>query len=471
MKKIMVGTALAMAVNSAVAVKVQETNIGQVLLGNLYYANVGLNTDITVVNNRTDYAVKAKIVFREKATSSELLDFILYLSPGDVWRGRVVADADGEARIVGWDDSQTDNDGEWVSELNPLDFPFYDKNDTGFNNFGHIEVVGAYALSEGSTTVISKKFGGNIAIKRGMDKADLRDVFDVIEANGSPVYAHQVIANETKINGDGLYSKISIGDADTVQLSGNVAFNTPNENFFNYQLTALGPTSTREELDTLGLTDVTCSYPENCIINNPNFDVTTGEETILGKNFGRVVSPGAGGGPVVYSPENIVGIEHALATKFASWSYEVNSGYHSEYSTNDTVLPIITFPTKYRHANNAILGDCALSENPTHFSAPFADSAIGEVQYSLISWNNVEQYAVAREDEFSGTTERELEVLNDEVNLIAPDYFANSGWARINFTDTLNDYTSCGYTGMPALITVAKMQGTKWHVEEANITR
>lgn len=106
------GTALALALGSALAppagaVNVHQGGLGQVLLFPYYTANGNRQTIVSVVNisNR----VKAvKVRFLEGRNGKPVLDFNLYLSPFDVWIGAVSANgATGPAVLATADTSCT----------------------------------------------------------------------------------------------------------------------------------------------------------------------------------------------------------------------------------------------------------------------------------------------------------------------------------------------------------------------------
>lgn len=88
-KSILSVVAAAAVTTSAFAgsnVNLSMTGKGDYLNYPAYYATTdGWATNIRVVNTNTTNAVVAKVVVREYKTSKELLDFPIYLSPGDVW--------------------------------------------------------------------------------------------------------------------------------------------------------------------------------------------------------------------------------------------------------------------------------------------------------------------------------------------------------------------------------------------------
>ena len=90
--------ALAM-VGTASAVQVSRDGTGDFLIAPAYFIGGGMSTDLKVINTSNTESVVAKVVFRDQVTSAEVLDFLIYLSPSDVWTGKVsceAADANGQ---------------------------------------------------------------------------------------------------------------------------------------------------------------------------------------------------------------------------------------------------------------------------------------------------------------------------------------------------------------------------------------
>jgi len=83
---------------TANAVEVSRDGTGDFLIAPAYMIGGGLTTDLKVINTSDTDSVVAKVVFRHPVTSAETLDFLIYLSPSDVWTGTVscqAADAAG----------------------------------------------------------------------------------------------------------------------------------------------------------------------------------------------------------------------------------------------------------------------------------------------------------------------------------------------------------------------------------------
>ena len=99
----LIGTA-AMAAKPADAVKVACDGTGDYLLAPVYYAVGNWKTELKVVNTNESRAIVAKVVVRESKECDEIMDFAIYLTPGDVWTGTLYND-NGVVKLVSTDDS------------------------------------------------------------------------------------------------------------------------------------------------------------------------------------------------------------------------------------------------------------------------------------------------------------------------------------------------------------------------------
>jgi len=421
------------------AMEMQANNVGQMLLAPLYLTTAGdegLNTEIIVINTRTDAAVKAKIVFREGIYSSEVLDFVLYLTPGDVWRGRVTGATDA-AYIESTDDSMVDAGGNFGSVDNPIKQAFFDKLSTGSNGYGHYEVFGAYSVTTGTTTVaMASASSGTVTVKQGMDKRDLRAVFAAVTAGG-----------KASISGGAVASSV---DPQHLQIMGETQLVVGDNAVVNYETPAMGPSMYGSACN--GTVTDAVNLSQNCVIENTAFDVVVGTETLIGDGFGLLAA------------DAIEDVEQALA---ATQTY-------LDYNTANSAItyPIVSFVTKYRHGtlnNSANLapGTCstgstvvpATSPATWNYSSPFQATAIGEMVYSFISYDNSENFKNETADQFSGGTATKLK-LPLEVNVLTPSYYASngSGWASIVWAPK---DTSCNYGGVPVLSATLKTVGSQ----------
>lgn len=93
-------TATAMSATTASDLQVDPSNMGHMLLVPYFNAQAGNTTVFHVVNTDTKNGKAVKVRFRGASNSDDILDFQLFLSPGDVWTGAVSEGASGVAQLV-----------------------------------------------------------------------------------------------------------------------------------------------------------------------------------------------------------------------------------------------------------------------------------------------------------------------------------------------------------------------------------
>lgn len=110
---------------------VNESGTGVIQIVPYFTAQDGNATVLHVVNTDTTNAKAVKVRFRGASNSDDLLDFQVFLSPGDVWTGLAKANADGVLQLVTGDNSCTlpayvRTDGGAVAQLDRLTHPLWD---------------------------------------------------------------------------------------------------------------------------------------------------------------------------------------------------------------------------------------------------------------------------------------------------------------------------------------------------------
>jgi len=367
---------------SANAVEVAADGTGQVLLGPLYIVAarhaetdevlVRGTTHIRIINSSSTHAVKARIAFRSKVNCTEVLDFILYLSPNDAWRGRVV-NVDDQAYLVSDDDSVRNlpNDDSFASvEGKTANVKFFDVNLAGndYNEMGIFEVIGAYSARG---TVITPL--GNVIVEQGMSKFELRKIFDT--------------SIETLLDRNGCTSGATGGcvirtdEPASVQLRGEVSIDIGEK--ISYPMLALDQGG-----DT---TDVNGGK----VIANPYYDVAVKMSVDMGYLFGK------------NGDDTISDIEAALSGKSFISANENNS------------IVFITLPTKYRHFDDK--PGSALDT----WTFPF--NSTGSVDYGLRQFDNQEREAESTSIAVSGGKTSE-QTITSCVEWFMPNWAFDSGW-------------------------------------------
>lgn len=144
----------AMANNLAKHVTVAPNAKGDLLVYPMYLAVEGMETNMEVINTSNTESVVAKVVLRSQKYSQEVLDFLIFLSPNDVFKGTVKF-KNGEVVFVSTDDSVvvgTPPNCKYASVDDPFEYPLADpcRNDCcdGDDNAfaGYIEVFEACNL-------------------------------------------------------------------------------------------------------------------------------------------------------------------------------------------------------------------------------------------------------------------------------------------------------------------------------------
>ncbi|MEJ5365519.1 MAG: hypothetical protein WHS86_10480 [Desulfosoma sp.] len=125
-------------------VKIAPNNKGDLLFFPFYYTDqTGIWTKLTVVNTDESHSTVAKVVIKTWALSEEVLDFLIYLSPADVWTGYIATLDDGKVYLISYDDSMLTADGQWASLDNIVMQPLVVPDAPDGNWLGYIYVINA----------------------------------------------------------------------------------------------------------------------------------------------------------------------------------------------------------------------------------------------------------------------------------------------------------------------------------------
>jgi len=140
-------SSVAMAWDFRDHVKQSHGGKGDALIFPFYAAiNGGWETKLWVINTATDRSVVAKIIFRSQIYSLEVLDFLLYLTPSDVWTGVIRYNpTTGKVELFSDDDSALYSASGtalvWANQ-NPIQQAFITPSCTSDVNWmGYVEVI------------------------------------------------------------------------------------------------------------------------------------------------------------------------------------------------------------------------------------------------------------------------------------------------------------------------------------------
>lgn len=104
-KSLAVAMGAMLLAGSAAAVEVNPGAKGDLLLAPMFMVKNGWQSEFKVINTSVTDSAVAKVVFHAPGRSDEVLDFLIFLSPGDVWTGTVVENADGSVGVRSTDAS------------------------------------------------------------------------------------------------------------------------------------------------------------------------------------------------------------------------------------------------------------------------------------------------------------------------------------------------------------------------------
>lgn len=152
----------AFAFNYTDHVSVAPNGKGDLLVFPVYMAMGGeypIQTKFTIVNTSTTHSVVAKVVVRSFAYSKELLDFLIYLSPTDMWIGKLEFGPNGPRMV------STDKSGPVLVPGQSLTAATCTADS---NQFGYVEVIEAWSANLGlkspiASSVISAAYDASAA--------------------------------------------------------------------------------------------------------------------------------------------------------------------------------------------------------------------------------------------------------------------------------------------------------------------
>ncbi len=171
--KVLIGALLVFSlfvwgVMQATAATVDPGGKGDLLIYPLYIAGDGIQTNFYVTNTSDDQSVVAKVVLRSHKYSQEVLDFLIYLSPHDVFSATISYE-DGKYVLTSTDDSFCTTGGDCASETNPFRFelaePCNGQADDSAS-YGYIEIIEAGNIG---TDVTGKNTDGSVNKKKIVD--------------------------------------------------------------------------------------------------------------------------------------------------------------------------------------------------------------------------------------------------------------------------------------------------------------
>lgn len=215
MKKLLISSAVAASVLSSAAFAAIATDgTGQYLVAPAYFATSNFSTELKLVNTDLKNSVIMRGVIKEYQSSEES-DFIILLSPGDVWEATITKGSDGKVYL------NSDDDSNYNSAIKNADLA---KNLETFTTYAATKSPNAKALKRTYTSgyvefypiasIVSnpdnytKPISGANAfeVSPPVSKQALRNIFDEVISKGIVNYVGLSKIQVTDV-GDKLYNK------------------------------------------------------------------------------------------------------------------------------------------------------------------------------------------------------------------------------------------------------------------------
>jgi hypothetical protein len=160
MKKFLLSTALIVATTlPALADNAVEAKdgLGDFLIAPFYMAEGDVCTKIVVENTNTTHSILAKVAIREQLASNEV-DFPIFLSPGDVWSGKLCQGKDGDVYLYSTDDSNHPKIASLLARGKDITKQSIQAGNTNVDfTKGYIEVYPIAEFNEGSEDKVNKE--------------------------------------------------------------------------------------------------------------------------------------------------------------------------------------------------------------------------------------------------------------------------------------------------------------------------
>ena len=232
LKNILTLTSVAiLSTTSLVADKVTISNdgTGDFLISPLYIAKGDICSEVKIFNTNETSSILAKVVFREKIASHEV-DLPIFLSPGDVWAGKV---CEIDNKII----LKSDDDSNHPAALETLakgkDLTEHSKN-AGYRN---VDVARGYVEINGKSFEIKEQEKDNLDFSRGY--VEVYPIAQYYEGSRKKVPKNFLVDRwDRLIDKDKSNPKLSKFGIDSFSLSGLVSFQTENQETASIPMTA-----------------------------------------------------------------------------------------------------------------------------------------------------------------------------------------------------------------------------------------
>ena len=260
-KKVTIGAIIALIFATTVnadRVSISSDGMGDFLIAPLYIAESDICSKVKVFNTNETSSILAKVVFRERISSHEVV-FPIFLSPGDVWIGTVCQKEDGIVSLTSVDDSNHPSAIQTLKAGQNLGYYGKDSSNKADMSKGYVEIEGkAYAIKEAQNQ--------NVDFTKGY--IEVFPIAQFYEGNTQKVSKSILVERWHALErGDLSLKNLSKVGVDSRSLSGLVSFQTSKQETSTIPMTAFKGAHDKQ------LTGDAISYSSNATA-----------EILLGKN-------------------------------------------------------------------------------------------------------------------------------------------------------------------------------------------
>jgi len=210
-------------------VSIAHDRTGDFLIAPLYIAKGDICSEVKVFNTNETSSILAKVVFRERIASHEV-DLPIFLSPGDVWSGKV-CQINKKVVLTSSDDSN--HPAALDTLMRGKDLTDHSKN-AGYRN---TDVARGYVEINGKSFEIKEHQKDNIDFTKGY--IEVYPIAQYYEGSKKKVGKNILIDRwDRLIDGYKIHPKLSRAGLDSYSLSGIVSFQTENQETSALAMTA-----------------------------------------------------------------------------------------------------------------------------------------------------------------------------------------------------------------------------------------
>lgn len=219
-------------------VELSNDGMGDFLIAPLYIAKGDICSEVKVFNTNETSSILAKVAFREHVSSHEV-DFPIFLSPGDVWTGKVCQTKSGIVCLSSTDDSNH------PSAMETLKYGQNLGKHSANSIYRHADMSKGYVEIEGKSYAIQEFQKESIDFTKGY--IEVFPIAQFYEGSTQKVNKNILVERWDALErGELSLKNLSKSGVDSRSLSGVVSFQTANQETSSIPMTAFKGTHDKQ---------------------------------------------------------------------------------------------------------------------------------------------------------------------------------------------------------------------------------